>query len=151
MGQEVPETERCPLRCADAKTGVVVNHLQNDAAGVAADQWIFVVVILVSSLLNAIYFFNVLERIYLRRAEPTEDAAVQNDGSATSTPVQEAPAFSGGGVDDAPQPEVRSRWNEAPLAMLIPTLILAAGILIAGLANAWIVEGILRKALPMGL
>jgi multicomponent Na+:H+ antiporter subunit D len=33
---------------------------------VDARKWSFVVVILVSSLLNAVYFFRVLERVYLR-------------------------------------------------------------------------------------
>lgn len=37
---------------------------------VDAGKWFFVVVILVSSLLNAVYFFRVLERVYFRRQEP---------------------------------------------------------------------------------
>jgi multicomponent Na+:H+ antiporter subunit D len=87
--------------------------------GVESRQWIFVAVILVSSLLNAVYFFNVLEKVYLVRAN--------------------------GGAEEA------AERDEAPAGMLIPTVILALGILAAGLANAVIVEGILRKALPPGL
>ncbi|MBU1700225.1 MAG: monovalent cation/H+ antiporter subunit D family protein [Candidatus Eisenbacteria bacterium] len=87
--------------------------------GIESRQWIFVAVILVSSLLNAVYFFNVLEKIYLTR---------KDDGQ-----------------------EDQAGWDEAPVSMLIPTLILAVGILAAGLANAVIVEGILRKALPPGI
>jgi multicomponent Na+:H+ antiporter subunit D len=36
---------------------------------VAKKQWIFLAVILLSSLLNAVYFFRVIERIYFARAE----------------------------------------------------------------------------------
>jgi multicomponent Na+:H+ antiporter subunit D len=42
--------------------------------GIAAEQWAVVVLILASSLLTAVYFFRVLERIYARPA-PEGDAA----------------------------------------------------------------------------
>jgi len=41
---------------------------------VQADNWIFVAVIVLSSLLNAVYFFRVLEKVYL--GEPGENPAV---------------------------------------------------------------------------
>jgi multicomponent Na+:H+ antiporter subunit D len=41
---------------------------------VAADNWVFVVVILLSSLLNAVYFFRVLEKVYA--TPPGDDEAV---------------------------------------------------------------------------
>ncbi len=41
---------------------------------VAANNWIFVAVIVLSSLLNAVYFFRVLEKVYT--AEPNKDGAV---------------------------------------------------------------------------
>lgn len=37
--------------------------------GVEASNWVFVVVILVSSLLNVVYFFRLLERAYLERTD----------------------------------------------------------------------------------
>jgi multicomponent Na+:H+ antiporter subunit D len=107
---------------------------------VDAGQWIFVAVILVSSLLNAVYFFRVLERSYLNRGgeEIVDRGAPQ-------------PAFEGGGVDSHPPEQNRPRWKEAPLGMLAATIILALFVLLAGIANALIVDNILRPALPTGL
>ena len=83
-------------------------------------HWIFLIVLLVSSLLNVVYFFRVLERMYLKPQAP--DAV------------------------DASTLEI-SR-NEAPASMLIPTLILAAGLLVLGLANAWIVTNVIVPMIP---
>jgi multicomponent Na+:H+ antiporter subunit D len=69
----------------------------------------FVAVILLSSLLNAVYFFRVLENIY-----------------AKTTTVPGA-----------------TLGAEAPPAMLAPTLITAAGVIVLGLANSVIVTQLL--------
>ncbi len=73
-----------------------------------ANPW-FVAVILLSSLLNAVYFFRVLENIY-----------------AKTTTVPGA-----------------TLGAEAPPAMLAPTLITAAGVVVLGLANSVIVTQLL--------
>jgi multicomponent Na+:H+ antiporter subunit D len=91
-------------------------------AGVEDSNWLFVAVILLSSLLNAVYFFRVLEKIYLVKSEQESSA------------------------DDATQ--VR---NEAPALMLIPTLVFAVAIIVVGLANAWIVDHVIRLMVPAGL
>jgi multicomponent Na+:H+ antiporter subunit D len=70
----------------------------------------FVAVILMSSLLNAVYFFRVLEKVYAK-AEGKKD---------------------------------EGRAAEAPLSMLLPTLILAAGIVALGLLNSLIVTRVLE-------
>lgn len=103
-------------------------------AGAEQKQWIFVAVILLSSLLNAVYFFRVLETSYL--AKPVSAGPV--------------PAFIGGGVDDGDDDGDPRPWREAPPGMLVPTLALGLGILIAGLANAAVVDGVLRRAVPPG-
>lgn len=74
-------------------------------------NWVFVAVILVSSLLTAVYFFRILEQIYM--AAPLRSVA----SPATKDP---------------------------PLGMLVPTLILAAGVVILGLANVLIVTRVLE-------
>lgn len=74
----------------------------------AGNGW-FVAAILLSSLLNAAYFFRVLENLY---AKP-------------------------GGKED------ESRVAEAPISMLMPTLLLAVGILVLGLLNSLIVTEML--------
>lgn len=75
-----------------------------------AGNWIFLAVILLSSLLNAVYFFRVIEKIW----------AVPGSGSPE--------------IENAGEPSSRS---------LTPILILAAGILILGLTNAFIVNQVL--------
>ena len=89
--------------------------------GIAAGQWVVVVLILASSLLTAVYFFRVLERIYARPAPEGEDGA----------PV--------------------TAVVDPPLSMRAPVLVLGVGVLALGLANAWLVSTILRLALPADL
>ncbi len=91
-------------------------------------NWLFLAVILGSSLLNAVYFFRVIERLYLKKAE------------AKTGSGPEAPAHPSGG-----------RRTEVGLSLLIPTLSLAAALLIIGLLNAVIVKGLLVRFLPPGL
>ena len=79
-------------------------------------NWVFAAVILISSLLNAIYFFRVLENIYIKK--PPEDHKV----------------------------EIKEK---TPLEMLVPTLILAAGIIILGLINILIVNSVLQPVANM--
>lgn len=76
-------------------------------------NWIFLAVILISSLLNAVYFFRILEKVYLMNP---------SKGQKEST--------------DAIQ-------NESPLSMMIPTGILAVGLIIIGFANAIVVTVLL--------
>lgn len=83
-------------------------------------HWFFLLVLLLSTLLNVAYFFRVLERMYLK---PQEAGAI--DAS----------------TQDIPR-------NEAPASMLIPTLILAASLLVLGLANAWIVTNFIVPMIP---
>ena len=79
-----------------------------------AGNWVFVAVIMASSLLTAVYFFRVIERVYAH------------------------PPPSNNGVDPA-------SITDPPPRILVPILILAAGILILGLSNAFIVTGILEQ------
>jgi multicomponent Na+:H+ antiporter subunit D len=99
-------------------------------ATIEASNWIFLAVILVSSLLNAVYFFNVLERVYLR-SPSVADAGAE---TGASTP-----------------PETGSRVAEAPALQLAPTLVLAGSLLVVGLLNAGIVKQVLQRAIPWGL
>jgi multicomponent Na+:H+ antiporter subunit D len=79
-------------------------------------NWIFAAVILISSLLNAVYFFRVLENIYIKK--PPEDKKV----------------------------EIKEK---VPFEMLVPTLILAAGIIILGIINVLIVNSVLQPIANM--
>ncbi|HDR16827.1 MAG TPA: monovalent cation/H+ antiporter subunit D family protein [Desulfobacteraceae bacterium] len=79
-------------------------------------NWVFLAVILVSSLLNAVYFFRVLEKVYMKN------------------PKLEAGA--GDGV------EVKNR--EVKLLMLAPVVVLAVGIIVIGIMNMSVVSYILK-------
>jgi len=89
-----------------------------------ARNWFFVAVILISSLLNALYFFRVIENAYF------EEAHGHSHGEAVTGVARER--------------------EEVPLSMLIPIILLAAGILLLGLFNEKIISGILVFALPPG-
>lgn len=85
--------------------------------GIQAGNWVFVAVVLASSLLTAIYFFRLIENIYSDTAD--EDAA---------------PAV-----------------GEAPASMFVPTVLLAALLLVFGFGNAVIVTHVLAPiATAMG-
>jgi multicomponent Na+:H+ antiporter subunit D len=74
-------------------------------------NWFFVTTILLSSLLTAVYFFRVLERVY-----------------ATGPEAQ------GAG---------KKRLSDPPAGMLLPVVVLGAGVLVLGFLNSFIVTGLL--------
>jgi multicomponent Na+:H+ antiporter subunit D len=89
------------------------------AGAVEAHAWFFVVALVLSSLLNAVYFFRVIELAYLRQPEAEGMGAVA------------VPA-----------------WQELPVRMLTPILILATGVLLFGLLNYTVVTRVIQFALP---
>ncbi len=95
--------------------------------GIHNSDWIFVVVILLSSLLNAIYFFRVIEGMYLpfRRKFP-------------------------GHSDEDTKPRDLD-CGEARTSMLAPTLILAGSLLWLGLFNAFLVNQFIHLMIPTDL
>jgi multicomponent Na+:H+ antiporter subunit D len=81
--------------------------------GIDANNWFFVAVILASSLLTAVYFFRMIERVYAHPSSLGQTAGAE--------------------------------WNlEPPPRILVPILVLAAGVLILGLVNAVIVTQVLE-------
>ncbi|MDY0110089.1 MAG: proton-conducting transporter membrane subunit [Candidatus Krumholzibacteria bacterium] len=86
-------------------------------------NWVFVAVLVASSLLNAVYFFRVLERMYLTPLAPPGDADVSAAAAA----------------------------REAPASMLAPTLVLAGALLVLGVFNAWIVSTFINPMIPSRL
>ncbi len=91
---------------------------------IQAKQWVFVAVILLSSLLNVVYFFRVIQMAFFKPYEP----AYAHDGGDYET----------------------IKMDEMPLSMLIPTLIMAAAILVIGLYNGDIISRVLQYAVPAG-
>lgn len=83
--------------------------------------WILVGAIVVSSLFSVVYFFRILEKVYLR--SPDRDAK-----------AKEAPV----------------RRDEARPSMLWPVLILSGSLLVIGLGNFLIVQHVILPMLPEG-
>ncbi len=96
--------------------------------GLERKNWIAVGVILLSSLLNAVYFFRVLEKVYLRPLTP----ALTESRSVNPRSIEWAE-------------------KEATLPMLLPTVIIAAALVVLGLFNVWIVDELIVRMLPSGL
>ncbi len=90
-------------------------------------NWILLGVILLSSLLNAVYFFRIIEKIYLKSPEAEEETETDTVPAGTAI--------------------IR---NEVGSSMLWTTSIIAVGIIAVGLLNAFIVSAIVTM-FPAGL
>lgn len=103
------------------------------SAGANWTGWIFLVVILVSSLLNAVYFFRVLEKVYMKpMGKKPKDVHETHEKHEKEETI-----------------EIKS--NEVGASMLVPTLIMAVGLIVIGLLNAIIVKGIIAYIIPVGM
>jgi len=85
-----------------------------------ARHWVFAGVLILSSLLNAILFFRVIEYAYIEPRDGHEDA-----GESMVVPRE-----------------------EAPLSMLVPILGVAAGVVLLGLLSGGIISTVIRFAIP---
>jgi multicomponent Na+:H+ antiporter subunit D len=94
-------------------------------AGIDAGQWPVAVVVLVSSLLTAVYLFRILERVYLRSYPPEPDPAMGGRGGVTTQTV--------------------TAVREAPVSMLVPMLVLGLATVALGLMNSAIVTRVLER------
>ena len=97
---------------------------------------VFLVVILLSSLLNAIYFFRVLERSYLV-AGAEQSQPRQGDSDAFSHEVRVG--------------RVRGFGLELPVRMLLPIMILGLSVVVMGIISESLVSHIIRLSLPWRL
>ncbi|MGI6226337.1 MAG: monovalent cation/H+ antiporter subunit D family protein [Peptococcales bacterium] len=84
------------------------------------DMWFYVVIIIISSLLNAIYFFRVIENIYMKKA-----------------PKEAKDKVTGGAL-------------ELPMQMLVPIVVLGLSILVIGIFNEPLVAQFIQFAIPGG-
>jgi multicomponent Na+:H+ antiporter subunit D len=92
-------------------------------------KWVFLAVILVSSLLNAVYFFRILEKVYL------------------IPPLQE--------TGEELHPEAEKGWGflvgEEQYSLMIPVVIVSFSLLLIGLGNANIVTEVIQRVIPFGM
>jgi len=88
-------------------------------------SWIFLAVLLISSLLNAVYFFRVLEKVYLK---PMSSNNLEESNMSKNC-----------------------KADEVSSSALIPVLVLSVALIILGLLNTIIVKGIIEKMIPAGM
>ena len=100
-----------------------------------ADRWYLVLVILFSSLLTAIYFWRIIENIYFKKA----DSEIQNVDQSTQLIKPSK---------DYDMKLQAFKQDDAPLGMLLPTLLLAGLCIIFGIA-AFVPISLAEKAAIM--
>lgn len=105
-----------PLAGFFSKWYLVLGTIENS-------KWLYLAVILISSLLNAIYFFRIIEKVYMKSPARSKDPGTC---------------------------DVEVKRDEVSTSMLIPTMILAAGLIVIGLLNVVIVNQI-YKMMPVGM
>lgn len=102
----------------------------------ASDMWFIVPVILLSSLLTAIYFWRIIEGIWFAVPDGTGQMAVVGHGTGKAKTKTKKPAGN------------KSQRDDAPLGLLVPTLVLAGLCIFFGVA-ATIPASIAGKAANM--
>jgi len=91
---------------------------------IEAGQWVWAAALLCSSLINAVLFFRVIECAYLKPMEP----AYANNGEETK------------------HEEIQR--DEAPFTMLVPIVIMAAGVILLGIFSGKIISSVIQFAVP---
>lgn len=91
---------------------------------IEASMWVFVAVIVASTLLNFVYFFRVIEYAFFK---PWQESYVKGDNRYEKV-----------------------KMDEMSLLMLLPMLILSVVIILVGIWNGDIVNSIIRLAMPAG-
>jgi len=102
-----------------------------------AGMWYFVPIILLSSLLTAVYFWRIIESIYFEKAD---SGILKVEYSVTPLLQLQSEIYN-------PQFDARNP-DDAPLGMLIPTLVLAGLCIFFGIA-AFIPVSVAEKAASM--
>lgn len=104
-------------------TGGFFSKLYLILGAIEEKAWVFVVVILASTLLNFVYFFKIIEVAFFK---PQSDEPGEVDRFERPTTDEMAPS------------------------MLVPTVVLSVVIVLAGVYNGDIVGSIVRQAMPTG-
>ena len=109
-------------------------------------QWYFVAVLIVSSLLSAIYFFRIIEKLFMNRATVAEGESAHGGHEPLQMAAEEHEAY--GRVHMMARK--KSRFDgpfEVPWQMMVPLALVALAIIGLGLGNAWLVGEVLKPTL----
>jgi multicomponent Na+:H+ antiporter subunit D len=85
-------------------------------ATIENQSWLYLGVILLSSLLNAVYFFRIIEKVYMKSPSSS------NEKTSSESEIKN---------------------EEPPASMVLPVSVLAVGLIILGILNAYIVDVIM--------
>lgn len=101
---------------------------------IESQKWVFAAALIFSSLINAILFFRILEKVYFKgsRGQGAKGSS-ENEPSNPRTLESSNPSF-----------------DEAPFSMLVPILIMAGGIIMLGLYSGKIISSVIRFTVPEG-
>lgn len=131
LSRQMPVTTLVFTVCAFAMIGIpptggFFSKFYLILGAIEAGNWVFVGVIVLSSLLALAYLANVLKYLYF-----------PEDGN--------------GAGREAPASPMSARRQYAPWSMLGPMVAIAAGILLLGLFNGEVVDRFIEPAMPAGL
>jgi multicomponent Na+:H+ antiporter subunit D len=138
LGRSMPVTMLCFLVAALAMVGVpplmgFFSKFYLVQAGLDVGNWFVLVVVLSSGLLTAAYTFRVIEHAYLGRvllpAEPARDVPIPHESTVGAAWNQS--------------------WQDPPLDMLLPVMLLAAATLVLGMLGGAILVHVLEPGIQM--
>ncbi|MDO9586181.1 MAG: hypothetical protein Q7I93_06855, partial [Syntrophales bacterium] len=99
-------------------------------AAIDKGNWEFLADILISSLLNAVYFFRILEKVYLVPPQGQKEGECFFHQAKTGK---------------------NSVLGEEEYVLMVPAVVLSFSLLLLGLGNANIVKGIIQRIIPLGM
>jgi len=112
---------------------------------IEAQKWVFAAALIFSSLVNAILFFRILEKVYFKGEPHILSHAKDNEDNppllsfSKNPPIP--PLLKGG---------KGGFYDEAPLSMLVPILVMAAGIIVLGFYSGDIISSVIQFTVPKG-
>lgn len=137
LNQKMPVTMACFVVAALSVVGIpptcgFFSKWYLVLGAIDARQWLFALLLLVSSLLVAIVFFKIIQTVYF--APTVEAAHVHNKGS---------------GEEHVGHHQAHVK-DEAPASMMVPIFITVAGILLLGIFSGKIISTVIQFAVPKG-
>ena len=109
-------------------------------------QYHYVAVLIISSLLSAIYFFRIIEKLFMNKATAA-DGETPHGGHEPLQKAAEAHEAFGRAHIMAKKGSHYSDRFELPWQMLVPLALAALAIVGIGLGNAWIVGEVLKPTI----
>ncbi len=109
-------------------------------------QWYFVAVLIVSSLLSAIYFFRIIEKLFMNRATVAEGETAHGGHEPLRKAAEAHENFGRVHIMARKKHHFDGR-SELPWQMMVPLALVALAIIGLGLGNAWLVGEVLKPTL----